>query len=45
MPRPMVMRRCFTGIDPVLDSNPKFIAVDEEVNDRIVHRDRFGSTH
>jgi hypothetical protein len=25
----------------VLDSAPKFIAIDEEANDQIVHRDRF----
>jgi len=25
-------RRCFTGVDPVLDSDPKFIAIDEEAN-------------
>jgi hypothetical protein len=33
--------RCFTGVDPVLDSAPKCIAIDEEANDQIVHRDRF----
>src|SRR6266516_5533745 len=41
----MYTGRCFTGVDPVLDSDPKFIAIDEEANDQIVHRDRFGEAN
>jgi hypothetical protein len=29
----------------VLDGNPKCIAIDEEANDQIVHRDRFGKAN
>src|SRR6266568_9594455 len=36
------IRRCRKGVDLVLDRYPKLIAIDEETNDQIVHRRRFG---
>ena len=29
----------------MLDGNPQFLAIDEEANDQIVHRDRFGKAN
>src|SRR5712691_8269109 len=40
-----VTGRCFKGVDPVLESYPKLIAIDEEANHEIVHRRRFGKTN
>ena len=35
-------RRCFKGVDPVLDGYPKLVAIDEEADHQVVHRRRFG---
>ena len=32
-----VIGRCFTSVDPVLDSDPKFIPIDKEANHQVVH--------
>jgi hypothetical protein len=38
-------RRCFKGVDPVLEGYPKLIAIDEEAEHQIVHRRRFGKAN
>ena len=37
--------RCFRAVDSMSDEEPKLIAIDEETNDQIVHRRRFGKAH
>ena len=34
--------RCFKPVDSVLEQQPKFVAVDEESDDQIVHASRLG---
>ena len=41
----MNIRRCFKGVDPMLDSYPKLVAIDEEADHQIVHRRRFGKAN
>src|SRR5436853_7097817 len=36
--------RCFRSVDSSSDGSPKFVALDEEAHDQIVHRGRFGKT-
>jgi hypothetical protein len=36
--------RCFRSVDSSSDGSPKFVAIDEEAHDQIVHRARFGKT-
>ena len=36
--------RCFRSVDSSSDSSPKFIAIDEETHNQIMHRGRFGKT-
>ena|SRR5438132_2867174 len=38
-------RRCSKGVDPVLDYDPKLVAIDEEADHQIVHRRCFGKTN
>ena len=38
-------RRCRKGVDLMLDCDPKLGAIDEETNDQIVHRRRFGKAN
>jgi hypothetical protein len=37
--------RCFRSVDSSSDCCPKFVAIDEEAQDQIVHRYRFGETN
>ena len=37
--------RCFKGVDPRLESDSKFVTIDEEANHQIVHGRRFGKAN
>ena len=38
-------RRCFRSVDPVLNCDPKLVAIHEETNHEIVHGRRFGEAN
>ena len=37
--------RCSKGVDPMLDGDPKLVAIDEEADHQIVHHRRFGKAN